>query len=323
MFSKKSTVGLMALAFAVSASAASICTKFPARQVPVHGTPQFGNHMCSDQIDTCSALCGSIGTSANTCTSDNNGDDNPFQSKTYCYECVCADDTVPNLAPYWNTIPHDYCVRVQADCEWLSSLAGNWKERTDPAYPCVLCGPEFVYPSSSPSSAVPASSTPAPSVRSTASASDVAVSSSSAGAAASSSASSVEYTTSTVYSTSTYTVTKCPATVTNCPVGKVTTEVIAVTTTVCPVSEAGESTPAAPVITSSSAAPVADTHPGSFITTSTTAYSIAYSSAYTNSTTKSYPSPSATHSAVVTGAAGMFKPAMGVLGMALAGALAL
>lgn len=71
----------------------------------------------------------------------------------------------------------------------------------------------------------------------------------STGGAGAGSGSGSGYTTSTVRSTVTSTILSCAPTVTDCPYGKVTTSVIDLYTTVCPIAEAGATTPAAAVPT--------------------------------------------------------------------------
>jgi len=81
------------------------------------------NYLCPAQIDLCSALCAG-NPAANTCTSDNEavagGVDNPFKVITYCFECACADGTVPDLEEYWYSIPTAICQLKRQDCVYWS-----------------------------------------------------------------------------------------------------------------------------------------------------------------------------------------------------------
>ncbi|KAK3685554.1 hypothetical protein B0T22DRAFT_492447 [Podospora appendiculata] len=113
MFSK--TTSLMGLAFAVSSVAASTCLTPHVRSGPVHGNPLWGNTICSNQITSCSVVCNSK-VQENTCTSNNEGVDNPLKSITYCFSCVCADGSVPNLKPYLHTVPNTVCQRQSETC---------------------------------------------------------------------------------------------------------------------------------------------------------------------------------------------------------------
>ncbi|KAK3327217.1 hypothetical protein B0T19DRAFT_156595 [Cercophora scortea] len=113
MFSK--TTSLMALAFAVSSVAANTCLTPYVRSGPVHGNPLWGNTICPSQITSCSVLCDNKALE-NTCTSNNEGVDNPLKSITYCFSCVCADGSVPNLKPYYGTVPNTVCQRKSESC---------------------------------------------------------------------------------------------------------------------------------------------------------------------------------------------------------------
>ncbi|KAK3348833.1 hypothetical protein B0T25DRAFT_569498 [Lasiosphaeria hispida] len=136
MYAKLS--GLMALAL-VGTSAASTCLTPPKRTQPGRDVT-FGDTVCPNQITACSALCGK--TSTNTCTSNNNGSDDPFQSITYCYQCTCSDGSTPDLAKYANTVPTLVCERTLQNCQYSYSQIGL----SAPAGACPACGDDTPAP---------------------------------------------------------------------------------------------------------------------------------------------------------------------------------
>ena len=97
-----------------------------------------GNTACPNQITNCAALCkGQV--SANTCTSNNDGVDNPFRSITYCFECACADGSVPDLAQYLDTIPTMVCQRQGQNCQYGYNQVG----KSAPDGACTPCGSTY------------------------------------------------------------------------------------------------------------------------------------------------------------------------------------
>jgi len=97
-----------------------------------------GNTACPNQISNCAALCkGQV--SANTCTSNNDGVDNPFRSITYCFECACADGSTPDLAQYLDTIPTMVCQRRLQNCQYGYNQVGQ----SAPDGACTKCGSTY------------------------------------------------------------------------------------------------------------------------------------------------------------------------------------
>ncbi|KAK0724410.1 hypothetical protein B0H67DRAFT_103813 [Lasiosphaeris hirsuta] len=124
--------GLVVFAL-VGSSAASTCLTPVVRTRTGRDVGSFGNTVCPNQIATCSALCGK--TSTNTCTSNNNGEDNPFKSITYCYQCTCSDGSTPDLAKYAGTVPTVVCERALDNCEYSYDQVG----KSPPPGACTAC----------------------------------------------------------------------------------------------------------------------------------------------------------------------------------------
>ncbi|KAK0615349.1 hypothetical protein B0T17DRAFT_511119 [Bombardia bombarda] len=92
----------------------------------------FSNWLCPSQVASCSAICGK-NTQVNQCDNDGPGVDNPFQYITYCFKCICADGSVPELWNYRNTVPNEVCQR------WLQNCQYSWggpPRNTDQCTPC-------------------------------------------------------------------------------------------------------------------------------------------------------------------------------------------
>lgn len=94
--------------------------------------------MCANQITNCAALCKDQA-SVNTCDSDNDGQDNPFEDITYCFECTCADGSTPDLANYYDTIPTEVCERSRENCQYAYNQYGG----SAPAGRCPTCGSQY------------------------------------------------------------------------------------------------------------------------------------------------------------------------------------
>ncbi|KAH8913015.1 hypothetical protein BR93DRAFT_922982 [Coniochaeta sp. PMI_546] len=94
-----------------------------------------GNYKCPNQITNCAALCQDQ-VSVNTCQSNNGGEDSPFRSITYCFECTCADGSTPDLASYYNTIPYYVCEQTLENCQYAYIQYGQLA----PEGKCPTCG---------------------------------------------------------------------------------------------------------------------------------------------------------------------------------------
>ncbi|KAK3387033.1 hypothetical protein B0H63DRAFT_468951 [Podospora didyma] len=152
VYHKTVITGLVALAFGVStAAAAAECYTIFSRTTPAHGSPNTKDHICADQITVCSALCGDKGALSNRCISNNGGSDNPFDTHTYCFECVCANGQTPDLDKYRDTVPNNYCQRWYENCIYGYNQVG----RVMPEGACERCGEEqatkgYYWPSTMP-----------------------------------------------------------------------------------------------------------------------------------------------------------------------------
>ncbi|KAK0727830.1 hypothetical protein B0T26DRAFT_672448 [Lasiosphaeria miniovina] len=79
----------------------------------------MGDHMCSDQMDVCGALCGGKA-KTNTCASNNEGYDNAFQSYTYCFSCMCENGRYPeDWSSYQDTVDTVSCRRARQTAETI------------------------------------------------------------------------------------------------------------------------------------------------------------------------------------------------------------
>ncbi|KAB5515072.1 hypothetical protein GE09DRAFT_1160852 [Coniochaeta sp. 2T2.1] len=134
MFAK---ITVLALAAALVV-AEETCMTNPARSQPGRDGGAFGDYKCPKQITNCAALCKDK-VQTNTCTSDNDGEDTPFQSITYCFDCVCADGSTPDLASYYDTIPYYICSQAEQNCEYRY----NQYAKTAPDGACPTCGSQY------------------------------------------------------------------------------------------------------------------------------------------------------------------------------------
>ncbi|KAK4205100.1 hypothetical protein QBC40DRAFT_249492 [Triangularia verruculosa] len=118
MRSQAMSTGLLALAIGVAGVSS-------AESIDWSKYKDEGNTVCPQQVETCRAYCSYRGGTfsaelSNSCWSNNEGYDNPFQSITYCYMCRCANDpkAEPDLSLFYGSVQRYVCERRKQNCQY-------------------------------------------------------------------------------------------------------------------------------------------------------------------------------------------------------------